>query len=42
MNGPHKLAAILAADVVSYSPLTGLDEEGMCQHLHDIRSEVIE
>jgi hypothetical protein len=28
MSAPHKLAAILAADVAGYSRLTWLDEEG--------------
>ena len=42
MNGPRKLAAILAADVVGYSRLTGLDEEGTLQRLRELRSELID
>jgi class 3 adenylate cyclase len=33
MNAPRKLAAILVADVVGYSQLTGLHEEGTLKRL---------
>ena len=41
MNAPRKLAAILAADVVGYSRLTGLDEEGTLKRLRKLRRELI-
>src|SRR5215470_4650576 len=41
MSAPRKLAAILAADVVGYSRLTGLDEEGTLEHLRNLRRELI-
>ena len=37
----RKLAAILAADVVGYSRLTGTDEEGTLSRLRDLRDQVI-
>ena len=42
MNSSRKLAAILAADVVSYSRLIGLDEEGTLQRLRNLRNELID
>ena len=42
MNGPRKLAAILAADVVGYSRLTGLDEEGTLARLREVRRDLID
>ena len=41
MDAPRKLAAILAADVVGYSRLTGLDEEGTIKRLRKLRRELI-
>jgi adenylate cyclase len=41
MSAPRKLAAILAADVVGYSRLTGLDEEGTLKRLRKLRRELI-
>src|SRR5438105_2849711 len=42
-NRPERrLAAILAADVASYSRLIGADEEGTLARLKAIRAEVIE
>ena len=38
----RKLAAILAADVVGYSRLTEIDEEGTLERLKQLRREVIE
>src|ERR1700735_1163991 len=37
----RKLAAILAADVVGYSRLTGTDEEGTLGRLRELRDQVI-
>ena len=37
----RKLAAILAADVVGYSRLTGTDEEGTLGRLRELRDRVI-
>ena len=37
----RKLAAILAADVVGYSRLTGTDEEGTLNRLRELRDQVI-
>jgi class 3 adenylate cyclase len=39
---PVKLAAILAADLVGYSKLTGSDEEGTLARLRALRSEMID
>ena len=41
METSRKLAAILAADVVGYSRLTGLDEEGTLKRLRELRQELI-
>src|SRR5262245_9385250 len=41
METPRKLAAILAADVVGYSRLTGHDEEGTLKRLRELRQELI-
>jgi len=38
----RKLAAILAADVVGYSRLTGADEEGTARRLRALRAELID
>jgi class 3 adenylate cyclase len=38
----RKLAAILAADVVGYSRLTGTDEEGTLGRLRELRDQVIQ
>ncbi len=38
----RRLAAILAADVVSYSRLMGIDEEGTLNQLRSIRAELID
>jgi adenylate cyclase len=42
MSATRKLAAILAADVVGYSRLTGADEEGTLARLKMLRHELIE
>lgn len=42
MTAARKLAAILAADVVGYSRLTGLDEEGTIARLRTLRQELID
>jgi adenylate cyclase len=39
---PRRLAAILAADVVGYTRLTGADEEGTIARLRAIRNELID
>ncbi len=41
-NVERKLAAILAADVVGYSRLTGADEEGTLRRLRALRGDLIE
>ncbi|TMJ78652.1 MAG: adenylate/guanylate cyclase domain-containing protein [Alphaproteobacteria bacterium] len=41
MSAPRKLAAILAADVVGYSRLTGVDEEGTLKRLRKLRRDLI-
>src|SRR5712692_9724078 len=41
MSAPRKLTAILAADVVGYSRLTGIDEEGTLKRLRKLRRELI-
>src|SRR5438445_12763858 len=41
MSAPRKLAAILAADVVGYSRLAGIDEEGTLKRLRKLRRELI-
>ena len=43
-TGParRKLAAILAADVVGYSLLTGADEEGTLARLKALRAELVD
>jgi class 3 adenylate cyclase len=38
----RRLAVILAADVVGYSQLIGLDEEGTLQQLRDLRARLID
>ena len=38
----RRLAAILAADVVGYSRLMGLDEVGTLRHLIELRHQVLE
>ena len=38
----RRLAAILAADVVGYSRLTGVDEEGTIARLRALRRELID
>ena len=38
----RRLAAILAADVVGYSRLMGIDEEGTLSQLRSIRAELID
>ena len=38
----RRLAAILAADMVGYSRLTGADEEGTIARLRALRQEVID
>ncbi len=42
MTATRRLAAILAADVVGYSRLMGVDEEGMLARLKTLRSETID
>jgi adenylate cyclase len=42
MSATRKLAAILAADVVGYSSLTGADEEGTIARLRVLRRELID
>jgi adenylate cyclase len=42
VNVPRRLAAILAADVVGYTRLTGADEEGTIARLRAIRNELID
>src|SRR5438876_10471406 len=42
MNESRKLAAILAADVVGYSRLTGADEDRTLARLRALRSDLIE
>ena len=39
MNQTRRLAAILAADVVGYSRLMGVDEEGTLERLKALRRE---
>ena len=41
MSAPRKLAAVLAADVVGYSRLTGVDEEGTLKRLRKLRRDLI-
>ena len=41
-HAERRLAAILAADVVGYSRLVGMDEEGTIAHLKTLREELIE
>jgi TolB-like protein/class 3 adenylate cyclase len=41
MSETRKLAAILVADVVGYSRLTGVDEEGTLARLRTLRSDLI-
>jgi adenylate cyclase len=38
----RRLAAILAADVVGYSRLTGVDEEGTVSRLRALRQELVD
>jgi adenylate cyclase len=38
----RKLAAILAADIVGYSRLTGVDEEGTTSRLREFRTGLID
>jgi adenylate cyclase len=42
MTATRRLAAILAADVVGYSGLIGVDEEGTLNRLRSIRADVID
>jgi adenylate cyclase len=42
MSETRKLAAILAADVVGFSRLTGLDEEGTLAQLRRLRADVVD
>ena len=42
MTATRKLAAILAADVVGYSRLMGIDEEGTLERLKVHRRELID
>jgi adenylate cyclase len=42
VRAERRLAAILAADVVGYSRLIGVDEEGTLSRLRSIRAEVID
>jgi len=42
MTAVRKLTTILAADVASYSRLTGIDEEGTLKRLRALRSELID
>ena len=42
MTGKRKLAAILAADVVGFSRLTGRDEDRTLARLRALRSDVID
>ena len=42
MTETRKLAAILAADVVGYSPLAGIDEEGTVSRLRALSAELID
>src|SRR5712692_1722598 len=41
MSAPRKLTASLAADVVGYSRLTGIDEEGTLKRLRKLWRELI-
>ncbi|MGQ7846419.1 adenylate/guanylate cyclase domain-containing protein [Granulosicoccus sp. 3-233] len=42
MTENRKLAAILVADIVGFSRLTGADEDGMLARLRNLRSDVID
>ena len=42
MSESRKLAAILVADIVGFSRLTGADEEGMLARLRNLRSDVVD
>jgi adenylate cyclase len=42
MAAVRRLAAILAADVVGYSPLIGADEEGTLERLKALRHELVD
>src|SRR6201987_2751299 len=42
MGETRKLAAILVADVVGYSRLAGIDEEGTLARLRALRSDLID
>jgi class 3 adenylate cyclase len=42
MAETRKIAAILVADVVGYSPLAGADEEGTLARLMALRSDLID
>ena len=42
MNGSRKLAAILAADVVGFSRLSGADEDRTLARLRALRSDLID
>src|SRR5271155_2852642 len=42
MSETRKIAAILVADVVGYSRLTGADEEGTLARLRALRSDLID
>ena len=42
MTESRKLAAILAADVVGFSRMTGADEDGTLGRLRALRSDLID
>ena len=42
MTENRKLAAILVADIVGFSRLTGADEDSMLARLRNLRSDVID
>jgi adenylate cyclase len=42
MSQTRRLAAILAADVVGYSRLTGVDEEGTLERLKALRRGLVD
>jgi hypothetical protein len=42
MSETRKLAAILVADVVGYSPVAGADEDRTLAHLRGLRSDLID
>ena len=42
VGAERRLAAIMVADIVSYSRLMGVDEAGTLRHLKALRREVID